>query len=134
MARSRLFIFLLLVGSSLHAQQTTGAVRGAVTDPSGAVVANVMVTATNRQTQVSQSTRTSTGGNYALAFLPPGSYDLSAEGQGFKKAVRQNVVVRITETELVDFILQLGSLSESITVGESISLVQSESSAEGRVI
>lgn len=134
MARLRLLLFLSLVGSSLHAQQTTGAVRGAVTDPSGAVVTNVTVTAVNRQTQATQSTRTGTGGNYALPFLAPGSYDLSAEGQGFKKAVRQNVVVRITETELVDFTLQLGSLSESITVGESVSLVQSESSAEGRVI
>lgn len=130
----RAMAVLLLAAVSLHPQQTTGAIRGAVTDPTGAVVSNVMITAVNRLTQVSQSTRTGAGGNYTLPLLPPGSYDLTAEGPGFKKAVRQNVTVRITETELVDFILQLGSVSESITVRESVSLVQSESSAEGRVI
>lgn len=134
MTFARLCALTALSFLSLEAQQTTGAIRGAVTDPSGAVVTNVTITAVNSQTRASQTTRSGAGGNYALPLLPPGIYDVSAEADGFKKAVRQNVAVRITEIEVVDFTLQLGSVTESITVGETVSLVQSESSAEGRVI
>jgi hypothetical protein len=119
---------------SLSAQQTTGAIRGVVTDPAGAVVAGVTLSATNDQTRTTQTTRTGATGAYVFPLLPPGVYTLTAESTGFSKAVRSSILVRITETEVVDFALQLGSISESITVDETVSLVQTETSAEGRVI
>jgi Carboxypeptidase regulatory-like domain/TonB-dependent Receptor Plug Domain len=127
-------IALLLASGSLFAQQTTGAVRGVVTDPTGALVSGVTISASNNQTRITQTTKTGSMGAYVLPLLPPGEYTLSAESPGFSKAVRSNVVVRITETELIDFSLQLGSVSDSVTVGETVSLLQGESSAEGRVI
>jgi len=134
MIPQRSLLLAALTSGAAFAQQTTGAIRGVVTDPAGALVANVSITASNNQTRARQVTRTGSSGNYTLPLLPPGSYDLSAEAPGFSKAVRSNVVVRITETEVVDFGLQLGSVSESITVNETASLLQRESSAEGRVI
>ena len=125
---------LLLATGSLFAQQTTGAARGVVTDPTGALVSGVTISAANNQTRITQTTKTSAAGAYVLPLLSPGTYTLSAESPGFSKAVRSNVVVRITETEVVDFALQLGSVSDSVTVGDTASLLQSESSAEGRVI
>jgi outer membrane receptor protein involved in Fe transport len=118
----------------LNAQQTTGAVRGVVTDPTGAFVTGALISATNDQTHVSQTTHTGANATYVLPLLPPGSYTVEAESPGFTKAVRQKVVVRITETEVVDFTMQLGSMAEQITVQETVSMVQSESSSEGRVI
>src|SRR6185436_1099086 len=100
---------LLLATGSLFAQQTTGAVRGVVTDPTGALVSGVTISAANNQTRITQTTKTSAAGAYVLPLLSPGTYTLSAESPGFSKAVRSNVVVRITETEVVDFALQLGS-------------------------
>jgi hypothetical protein len=127
-----IFLFALAC-TAVHAQQTTGAIRGVVTDPSGARVADVTITATNTDTRATQTTKSGSGGNYVLPLLPPGRYDVSAESPGFAKALRNGVLIRITETEVVDFSLQLGSVTESITV-EDVSLVQSETSTEGRVI
>lgn len=118
----------------LPAQQTTGAIRGVITDPAGAVVTGVTVSATNDETRTMQATKTAANGTYVFPLLPPGSYTVSAESPGFSKAIRSNIAVRITETEVVDFALQLGSVTESITVEETVSLVQTETSAEGRVI
>jgi hypothetical protein len=118
----------------LLSQQTTGVIRGIVTDPTGAVVSNATVSASNDQTQFKLTARTGATGNYVLSFVPPGTYTISVDSAGFAKATRGNVTVRITETEVVDFALQLGSVAESVTVDETVSLVQSQTSAEGRVI
>ena len=82
----------------MFAQQTTGAVRGVVMDPTGALVAGVEITVSNDQTRTKQSTRTSGSGAYVFPLLRPGTYTLSALSAGFSKAVRENVSVRITET------------------------------------
>jgi outer membrane receptor protein involved in Fe transport len=123
-----------MVSTAAYSQQTTGAIRGLVADPSGASIANVTITATNTETRSTQTTKTGSGGNYVLPLLPPGRYEVSAETAGFIKSLRSNVLVRITETEVVDFSLQLGSVTESVTVAGAVSLVQSESATEGRVI
>src|SRR5687767_15053156 len=128
------FCLLVLAISRLSAQQTTGAIRGVVTDPTGAAIAGVTVSATNDQTRVTQTAKTNSSGAYVIPLLPPGLYTVSAESTGFAKTVRNTVLVRITETESLDFALQLGSVAESVTVSASVSLVQAETSAEGRVI
>ena len=130
----RSVVLFAVASTALYAQQTTGAIRGIVMDPSGASVADVTITATNNDTGATQTTKTGAGGNYVLPLLPPGRYSVSAESEGFTKALRSNVLVRITETEVVEFSLQLGSVAESVTVDDTVSLVQSETATEGRVI
>ena len=125
---------VVLLSMPIFAQQTTGTIRGVVTDPTGASIPRVKISATNDQTRVTQTTNTGENGSYVFPLLPPGSYTLTADNAGFSKAVRANVLVRITETEVVDFSMQLGSVSETISVEENVSLLQTESSAEGRVI
>jgi hypothetical protein len=128
------FLALCLVITRLSGQQTTGAIRGVVTDPTGAAISGVLISATNDQTRITQTTKTNAGGAYVIPLLPPGVYTLTAESTGFAKAVRSNVLVRITETESIDFSVHLGSVTESVTVADTASLIQGESSAEGRVI
>jgi outer membrane receptor protein involved in Fe transport len=94
----------------------------------------VKISATNEQTRVTQTTTTGENGSYVFPLLPPGNYTVTADNTGFSKAIRANVLVRITETEVVDFSMQLGSVSETINVEEHVSLLQTETSAEGRVI
>jgi hypothetical protein len=125
-------LWAILAIGSLSAQQTTGVIRGTVTDPAGAVIAGVTLSATNDQTRTTQATKSAANGTYVFPLLPPGAYTVSAENPEFSKAIRSNIVVRITETEVVDFALQLGSIT--ITVDETISRLQTKTSAEGRVI
>jgi outer membrane receptor protein involved in Fe transport len=134
---ARVLLALLTAFSStlvLMSQQTTGTIRGTVLDPTGAIIADATVTATNTGTGVSQTGRTDASGAYSFPLLQPGTYAVAIEAKGFKKALREAILVRITETELVNFALQVGALTESITVSGDVTLVQTDISSEGRVI
>src|SRR5499426_4833346 len=87
MLKTKFACLLFLSAAVLAAQTVTGSITGTATDPSGAVVANVKVTATNAGTNLSYSANTNDAGVYNLVFLPVGQYTVAAEARGFKKAV-----------------------------------------------
>src|SRR5690348_14454806 len=87
MLRAKLASLILLSAAMLAAQTVTGSITGTATDPSGAVVANVKVTATNVGTNVAHTGTTNEAGVYNLVFLPVGQYTVAAESKGFKKSV-----------------------------------------------
>ena len=130
----RLVLALCLFAASVFGQQTTGAIRGAITDPSSAIVVGVSVVATNNATGTEFHTVSDGTGLYSLPLLPPGTYTASAEMPGFRKVSQENVLVRITETEVVNFALQVGAVADTVTVNTEVSLVQTDTSSEGKVI
>jgi hypothetical protein len=77
----------------------TGALTGTVTDPSGGVVPNVSVLATNTETSQSRSVITGTDGNYRFTLLPPGTYKVRFSATGFRTAEVASVSVNVTETQ-----------------------------------
>src|SRR6266849_2178243 len=89
------------------AQSDRGTITGTVTDPSGAVVSNATVTATNASTGAVHSTTTSGEGDYTLSELPAGSYKIAVAVAGFK-TLNQNVTVAVQETRRLDFHLVVG--------------------------
>jgi hypothetical protein len=105
-----------------------------VTDPSGGAVAGAAITATNTDTGVADKTQTDGSGSYSFPLLPPGHYTVKTEAKGFRTAVHEGILVRITETAVVNFAVQVGSISESVTVTGAASLVQTDTSSEGKVI
>src|SRR5690242_18225242 len=109
-------LFLLLGVSPGYGQQTTGAIRGTVTDASGGAVTGVNVNATNTDNGVVEKTTTDSSGTYSFPLLPPGHYTVNTEARGFRSAVQSGVLVRITETAMVNFSLQVGAVTESVTV------------------
>ena len=112
---------------SAFAQSDRGTITGTVTDTSGAVVANAAVEA--RQTDsgaLFQTTSTDTG-NYTLAQLPVGPYELTVTVQGFKKYVRTGLTVQIAQTFRIDVALEVGAASEAVTVSAEASLLKTES-------
>ncbi len=112
-----LLIGLMTFGASKAAAQgTTGALRGQVLDPSGAVVADCQVTAANEATHVSMTTRTSSAGTYHLPSVLPGQYTVEVETQGFKKFVRKSVSVLANQENVVDVRLELGATSQTVEV------------------
>jgi hypothetical protein len=115
-------ILFLLGAISSSAQKITGDISGDVTDASGAAIPNVVVTAVNANIGFTRSATTSSSGAYTLTELPIGTYKLTATSQGFKTIVRSAVVSTGAETR-ADFVLQIGQVSETITVEGSAPLM-----------
>jgi len=134
MVRTEVLLGLLVLSAGLYAQQTTGAIRGTVADASGGALVDATVTATSNDTGIVNTTHTAGAGDYSFPLLRPGSYTVKAEAKGLSAAVQQGILVRITETALINFSLQVGSVTESVTVTGASSMVQTDTSSEGKVI
>ena len=101
---------------STFGQAVTGTLLGSVTDSSSALVANAKVTITEKNTGISRNTETNASGNYTFPDLPPGTYTVTTQLEGFKKDIRDNIVVDVNTTARVDAVLQPGNLSQSVEV------------------
>src|SRR5215471_7999281 len=114
MARTTVMMFALLCAASVStAQDFRGGITGRITDTSGGRMPGVTVTATNVATNVASTTTTNSDGDYAILFLNPGTYTVTAELSGFKKIFRQNLEVRVGEKLGLDLALEVGALAET---------------------
>src|SRR5436309_1766032 len=97
------------------AQATTGSLRGVVTDPTGAVIPDAEVTATEVSTGIETKTKSNGDGLYNLPRLNPGVYTLVVQRQGYKKQEFQQVNITIGHDTSIDVALQAGQLTETVT-------------------
>ena len=104
-----------------QAQSNAADIQGTVRDAAGAVVPNATVTARNPNTNVSRNATTNDEGFYRITNLPPGDYEMTAEATNFKKTVLPKVTVTIGQAATVDIQLELGQLTESVTVSGATS-------------
>src|SRR5207248_1710686 len=95
--------------------------------PAGAVVAGANLEARNNDTGTLYEAVSTGTGNYTLSQLPAGTYELTVTVPGFKKFIRQNVVVSVAGTLRVDVTLEVGAATESVTVTEAATLLKTES-------
>ncbi len=109
------------------AQSDRGTITGTVSDPAGAVVASASIQANQLDTGAMFNTTSTDTGNYTLAQLPVGRYDIVVKVPGFKTFVRNGLVVQVAQTYRVDVTLEVGGTSESVTVTENASLLKTES-------
>ena len=107
---------ILLSFTLLQAQALDGTLRGEVTDPSGAVVAGAMVTATNIATNVARTTTTSGSGSFNFPNLLAGTYTVTVEKPGFKSSVQKNVVVPAARQSTANTTLMVGDVSDTVEV------------------
>src|SRR2546423_3214023 len=107
---------ICLVALPAHAQTFRGTILGTVTDPNGALVPGAKVTAKNIGTGIERETVTDGEGNYTLAELPIGTYEVKATQTGFQTAVVSNVVVEIAGERRVDVTLNVGGGDTEILV------------------
>ena len=109
----------------LWAQQTDrGTITGTLTDESGAVVPGVAVTAVNTATGVATSATTNDVGLYTILNQPVGGYSVSFTKQGFKGLVRDGITVSVAQVVRLDAVLQVGAMTESVTVTAEASILQ----------
>jgi hypothetical protein len=131
---SRLVAIGLLAVSALWAQGERGTFNGTVNDPSGAVVAGAIVKVLNPATGVELSNTTTDAGVYRMPYLPPGVYRISVSAPGFKTAVRENVVLAVAQTLTVDFTLDVGNLSDQVTVSSDPPLIETGTAEIGSYV
>src|SRR2546425_576640 len=131
--RNSIVLGVLLAITGL-AQQDRATFTGTVTDPTGAAVPAATVKVQNTQTNFSYATKTNEAGIYAVPNLPIGSYRITFEAPGFKRFVRENLMVNIAQVVRVDPQLQVGASTESIEVKAEAPLLQAGTPEVGAVI
>ncbi len=127
-------LFCLLVGSSTLKAQAVGEITGTVTDPSGAVVPNARITATNTATDVSQSTVSSSAGTYTIPRLPVGMYTVTAESRGFKTGVAREITLDVSQQRQVNFRLVLAAASAKVEVNAAPPLLNTTNGTLGTTV
>ena len=125
---------IFLISASALAQEFRGGINGIVRDAQGAVIPQVTIEAANTKTNEVVRTTTNESGYYALQVLPIGTYPISASANGFKKAVRDGLELRVGENVQHDFKLEVGAEGEQITVTSEAELLQASHVDKGEVI
>ncbi len=114
--------------------QDRGTITGTITDSSGAAVPAAVIVLKNPGTNVSQSTTSAGDGAYTFVYVAAGKYALTVEKEGFRKADVAEVIVNVSTTSRLDIALQVGALTESVSVEASAPLLQTDRSDLGKVI
>lgn len=125
------FFLLLLPGA---AQDFRAGLTGLITDPAGAAVPGAAVKATNVQTNATTEVTANEAGRYSIAFLIPGKYRVEVEASGFKRFVRENVELEISVTAALDVALEIGAVTEQVTVSSQMSLLETETASRGGIV
>ena len=129
-----LFVLGLAVGLA-PAQTFQGGVRGTLTDPSGAVIADAILTITDQATGVSRSTLSGNGGEYAFAALNPATYTIVVKRPGFKQLEQKGVAVGTQEYLIVDLELTVGEVTQSVNVeAADMALLETGNASTGQTI
>jgi len=126
--------FLLTSAAAMLAQNDRGTITGEVKDQGGAVIPNVIVTATNDGTGAVSKTTTTETGNYTIPSLAAGIYRLRVEVAGFKNFVQENIQIQVAVTNRVDITLQIGAATDTITVTSDAPPLKTESAEQSTVI
>jgi len=129
-----LVLSTLLWTSSLSAQEVRANLSGIVSDSSGAPVPEATVILTDLERNVTNTSQTNETGNYAFAYLIPGKYRLTVERSGFKKYTRENILLEAQDRARLDVTLELGDITQSVTVEADVSLLQTETASRGQII
>src|ERR1700722_2180081 len=120
-------VCVVLVGVTLFGQSDRGTITGTVSDATGSSVANAGLQVRNIDTGAIYPGASSATGNYTLAQLPAGQYEMSVTVPGFKTYIRKGLTVDVAQTYRVDVALEVGTRAESVTVTEAAPLLKTDS-------
>jgi Carboxypeptidase regulatory-like domain/TonB-dependent Receptor Plug Domain len=130
-----LLAILLSVAALLgYAQEVSAGLTGRVTDPSGAALVGASVKAKDLDRGTEFPTTTNDDGIYAFPRLPGGRYQLTVESKGFKTYVNSGVVLEVNQRARIDVSMEVGAISESISVTGEAALLQTETTQVGSTI
>ena len=118
----------------LLAQTFTAGLRGAVTEPSGAVVPGVIVVLVNEATGVTREAISNDAGEYSFSAVPPGSYTVRAALEGFKTYENRGVRIATQQFLTLDVLLEVGTLAETVTVTAETPLIDTGNASVATVL
>jgi hypothetical protein len=124
----------MVLSSISFARQSTGTIQGAVTDQSGAVVANVKITIRNQATGLERATQTDSAGNYQIAALPVGLYRIEARAEGFQVQIVNDVTLEVSQKVVQNIQLSVGAVAQEVTITADAPVVESTTMSVGQVI
>src|SRR6185437_14461483 len=132
----RVVLACLLLSGMVLAQGlgASGDIRGTVTDPSGAVVSNAVVTATDVDKGVKHTISSDNDGQFHFSGLPPATYTVGVTKTGFQPAIAKNVVVTIGQTNTLNFPLKVSQVSEQVEVTTEMPVVETERGSQANVV
>lgn len=125
---------LVGVSLSLSAQIATGGITGTVTDSSGAKIVGATITLTNTSTGVAARAISTSTGTYVFNAVLAGTYSLQATQKGFKTYIANGIEIHVQQTETLDIPLEVGSISENVTVSTDPAVIQTEDATLGQTI
>lgn len=120
-------LFLIATIPSVFGQGANGAITGVVSDETGGVLPGVEVEVKNQDTGATRMVLTTGTGVYRASAIPPGTYTVTASLTGFKVALAENQLVRVAQTVTIDFTLELGDITETVTVSSEAALLENTS-------
>jgi hypothetical protein len=119
---------------ALFSQEFRGTISGSVKDPSGAAIAGAKITVTETNTGTKVRTVSDAAGQYTAPYLQPGDYQIAADLQGFKQALRQGVSVAADSHLIIDIQLEVGDASQTVSVTAAAPLLNTENASAGSSI
>src|SRR5581483_9512999 len=131
---ARLLTLICGVAAAAYGQEFRAGIAGIVSDPSGSSIVGAKVVVTDVQRKASSSTTTNEVGHYAIEFLLPSTYTLTVEAAGFKKYVHQDFSLGINDRLGIDVTLEIGALSDTVTVTGQVSPLQTETANRGGIV
>jgi hypothetical protein len=123
---SSILVGLFAIALTALAQSDRGSITGTILDPAGASVAGAAVEARNTATGAVYPVASTATGNYTIAQLPAGPYELTVTVMGFKKFVRAGLVVEVAGNVRIDPILEVGAATESVTITAEAPMLKTE--------
>ncbi|MBI1354645.1 MAG: hypothetical protein GC160_09885 [Acidobacteria bacterium] len=125
---------LVLAGTNLLWGQQAATLSGLVTDSTAAVIPGAEISLVNPASGETYTASTGPAGVYTLTFVKPGNYDLTVESAGFKQFVRRGIELDTAAVARVDVVLELGDVTEVITVEADVPLLKTENSSVGSIV
>lgn len=130
----KLFACFLLAAVCVFAQSTTGEIAGTVTDPTGAAVPGVRITFTNENTGEVKVVESGATGDYLATQLQVGTYQASVQSDGFRTVERPGIALSALQSLRVDFVLELGQVTETVTITSQAPQVDTRSTQIGMTV
>ncbi|MGA3098154.1 MAG: TonB-dependent receptor [Bryobacteraceae bacterium] len=132
--KGAMFALLLVFAVSAWAQLDTGTIAGRVSDATGAVVANAQISIVQTDTNFETLSQTNEEGLYRAQSLRPGPYRVTVTAPGFKRFVREGMNLRVGDVMELNLALEVGAVTESVDVADTLPLLDTEISATGALV
>ena len=125
---------ITLLSGVAFAQLPTASITGTVQDSSQAAIPGATVTATSQETALTRTAQTGSDGHYVLLALPIGVYDVKAEAPSFGTVVQQKLTLTVAQEAVINFTMNVGSVSQEVSVTAEAPLVETTSGTLGGLV